>query len=134
MVRAMILEPGREAEVRFICPKKIDELVDGRPEFTYPHKGICIAVNEEGKIKGLPLNRSLVDDDGDILDIFAGTMVIFGCNDKEEICSLTDEQVVFLLAEFGEPETPDDWVDDDVDFTREDLHHILDEVIDKFFL
>ena len=34
MVRAMILEPGRDAEVRFICPKKIDELVDGRPEFT----------------------------------------------------------------------------------------------------
>ena len=24
MVRAMILEPGRDAEVRFICPKKID--------------------------------------------------------------------------------------------------------------
>lgn len=133
MVRAMILEPGRDAEVRFICPKKIGEMVKGSPEFTFPHKGICIAVNEEGKIKGLPLNRSLVNDGGEILDIFAGTMVILGCNDKEEICSLTDEQVVFLLAEFGEPETPDDWVDDDVDFTREDLHHILDEVIDKLF-
>ena len=133
MVRAMILEPGKHAEVRFICPKKIAELVDGRPEFTVPHKGICIAVNEEGKIKGLPLNRSLVDNDGEILDIFAGTMVILGCNEEEEIRSLTDEQVVSLLAEFGEPETPDDWVDDDVDFSREDLHRILDEVIDKFF-
>ena len=74
-----------------------------------------------------------MDDDGEILDIFAGTMVILGSNDKEEICSLTDEQVVLLLAEFGEPETPDDWVDDDIDLTREDLHHILDEVIDKLF-
>ena len=133
MVRAMILEPGRQAEVRFICPKKIDELVDGHPEYTVPRKEICIAVNEEGKIKGLPLNRSLVDDDGSIQDIFAGTMVIFGCNDKEEICSLTDEQVVSLLDEFGEPETPDDWVDEDVDFTREDMHQILDEVIDRFY-
>ena len=62
-----------------------------------------------------------MDDDGDILDIFAGTMVILGCNDKEEFCSLTDEQVVFLLAEFGEPETPDDWLIDDIDLTREDL-------------
>ena len=133
MVRAMILEPGRQAEVRFICPKKIDELVDGHPEYTVPRKGICIAVNEEGKIKGLPLNRSLVDDDGSIQDIFAGTMVIFGCNNKEEICSLTDEQVVSLLDEFGEPETPDDWVDEGVDFTREDMHQILDEVIDRFY-
>ena len=133
MVRAMILEPGRQAEVRFICPKKIDELVDGHPEYTVPRKGICIAVNEEGKIKGLPLNRSLVDDEGSIQDIFAGTMVIFGCNDKEEICSLTDEQVVSLLDEFGEPETPDDWVDEGVDFTREDMHQILDEVINRFY-
>jgi hypothetical protein len=101
MVRAMILEPGKHAEVRFICPKKIAELVDGCPEFTAPHKGICIAVNEEGKIKGLPLNRSLVGDDGEILDIFAGTMVILGCNEEEEIHSLTDEQVVSLLAEIS---------------------------------
>lgn len=133
MVRAMIMEPGKHAEVRFICPKKIGELVGGVPEFTSPFKGICIAVNEEGKIKGLPLNRSLVDEDGDIQDIYAGTMVILGCTDKKEICSLTDEQVVFLLAEFGEPETPDDWVDEGIDLTREDLHHILDEVIDKIF-
>ena len=60
-------------------------------------------------------------------------MVILGYTDKEEICNLTDEQVVFLLAEFGEPESPDDWVDDDIDLTREDLHRILDEVIDKIF-
>ena len=60
-------------------------------------------------------------------------MVIFGCNDKEEICSLTDEQVVSLLDEFGEPETPDDWVDEGVDFTREDMHQILDEVINRFY-
>ena len=134
MVRAMILEPAKHAEVRFICPKKIDALVEGKPEFTSPFKGICIAVNEEGKILGLPLNRSLADANGDIQDIYAGTMVILGFTDKQEICSLTDEQVVFLLAEFGEPETSDDWVDDDVDLTREDLHHILDEVIDKIFL
>ena len=64
---------------------------------------------------------------------FAGTMVILGCNDKEEILSLTDEQVVSLLDEFGEPETPDDWVDDDVNFTREDIHALLDVMINKLF-
>lgn len=96
MVRAMILEPGCDAEVRFICPKKIDELVDGRPEFTVPHKGICIAVNEEGKIKGLPLNRSLVDDDGEILDIFAGTMVIHSYG-KRGLCRWPSSWHVSLL-------------------------------------
>ena len=104
MIRAMIMEPGKHAEVRFICPKKIGELVGGVPEFTSPFKGICIAVNEEGKILGLPLNRSLVDENGDIQDIYAGTMVILGFTDKEEICSLTDEQVQKYSEMFAKPQ------------------------------
>lgn len=36
MVRAMILEPGKHAEVRFICPKKIGEMLGGVPEMTAP--------------------------------------------------------------------------------------------------
>ena len=132
MVRAMILEPGRHAEVRFICPKEINSILGGEAEITEPMEGIALVVNEEGKIKGLPLNRSLVDDDGNILDIFAGTMVFLACTKEKELHSLTDDQIILLLEEFGEPETPDDWIDDP-SFTRADVHALLDELLHKLF-
>ena len=133
MVRAMILEPGKHAEVRNICPKEIASILGGEPEITEPMDGIALAVNEEGKIKGLPLNRSLVDDDGNILDIFAGMMVFFGCTKDRELRSLTDDQIILLLEEFGEPESPDDWIDDEVTFSKADVHALLDELMNKFF-
>ena len=110
MVRVMILEPGKHAEVRFICPKKLDIMLGGAPEIEEVFDGIAIAVNAEGKIKGLPLNRSVLDDKGEIADIFAGTMVIFGYESHDTLISLSDEQIIQLLGVFGEPETPGDWV------------------------
>lgn len=134
MVRAMILEPGKHAEVRFICPKEIASILGGEPEITEPMEGIALAVNEEGKIEGLPLNRSLQDDEGNILDIYAGTMVFLACTKEQELHSLTDEQVILLLAEFGEPETPDDWVEDEeITFSKADVHALLDKLINKLF-
>ena len=133
MVRAMILEPGRHAEVRFICPKEINSILGGEAEITEPMEGIALAVNEEGKIKGLSLNRSLVDEKGNILDIYAGTMVFLACTKERELHSLTDEQIILLLEEFGEPETPDDWIEDEgITFNRADVHALLDELINKY--
>ncbi len=133
MVRVMVLEPGKHAEVRFICPKTLPCILGGKPEFCEALNGITIAVNEEGKLKGLPLNRSLVDEDGDVLDIFAGTMVVFGCGGDHELRSLTDEEVILLLEELGAPETPDDWSEEDVTLSREDIHALLDEFLEKIF-
>ena len=42
-----------------------------------PHK-VC---NEEGKLEGLPLNRALRDEDGDIYDVVAGTFMVVGLTD-----------------------------------------------------
>ena len=123
MVRVMILKPGRNAEVRFICPKTLPDILGGTPEIEEAFEGIAIAVHEEGKIKGLPLNRALVDEEGNILDIYAGTMVIYGCGRKHDLRSLTDEEIILLLEEFGEPETPDNWLDED---------DTLEELLKKF--
>lgn len=54
MVRAMILEPGKHAEVRFICPKKIAELVDGCPEFTLPTKGSVSRSTRKARSRDFP--------------------------------------------------------------------------------
>ena len=38
------------------------------------HTGIVC--NEEGKLEGLPLNRALRDEDGDIYDVVAGSFLV----------------------------------------------------------
>ena len=114
MIRAMILEPGKLAEVKFIdksC-KDLRALVGGEIEFTWPvDNNTCVIINEEGKIAGLPLNRALRDKDGKILDIYAGTMVVVGMH-GDDFDDLTDEEVTAYLATFGEPESVWDWIND----------------------
>lgn len=110
MAKAIILEPGKEAEVREIGTdwKSLSAIVGGMIECVAPFgNNIVITVNEEGKILGLPLNRALVED-GKVLDIYAGTMVVLRA-DGEQLVSLTDEQVAFILQRFGKPESVNDW-------------------------
>ena len=43
----------------------------------YPYEDpIALVCNEEGKLEGLPLNRALRDEDGDIYDVVAGTFMV----------------------------------------------------------
>ena len=65
---------------------------------------IAIICNEEGKINGLPLCRSLKDESGNILDIIAGTFFIAGVTD-EDFVSLPDEMVEKYTKIFKNQET-----------------------------
>lgn len=110
MAKAIILEPGKEAEIRDIGTdwKSLSAIVGGMIECVEPFgNDIVITVNEEGKILGLPLNRALVEN-GKVLDIYAGTMVVLRA-DGEQLVSLTDEQVAFILQRFGKPESVNEW-------------------------
>lgn len=112
MVRAMVVQPGKLAEVKFIGIDDLTELLGEDIEAVNPFDDeIAVMVNAQGKILGLPLNRSWVDDDGTIIDIFAGPMVII----DEEKGDLSDDQVQFLLRYFGDIETPEDWEEDEED-------------------
>ena len=60
---------------------------------------------QEGKLLGLPLNRALRDEDGEIYDVIAGTFFICGVpHDGEDFTSLTDEQTAYWLKRFAKPE------------------------------
>ena len=60
---------------------------------------------QEGKLLGLPLNRALRDENGEIYDAIAGTFFICGAPaDSENFTSLTDEQVAYWLGRFAKPE------------------------------
>ena len=55
---------------------------------------VAIICNEEGKIDGLPLNRAIKNEDGDIVDVIAGTFLVVGCNpDESNFASLSDELI-----------------------------------------
>ncbi len=63
----------------------------------------CVIVNEEGKMRGLPLNRAIYDDDGKIIDIIAGTAFICDCS-GENFGSLSDKKLKKYTEKFKLPE------------------------------
>lgn len=78
--------------------------VGGYIETTYPFsESVCIICNEEGKIRGLPLNRALMDKNGEVLDIIAGTFLIVGVR-SDSFCSLSAGQIRTYSEMFARPQ------------------------------
>ena len=78
--------------------------VGGYIEAIYPYEDpVALVCNEEGKLEGLPLNRALRDEDGDIYDVVAGTFLVVGLTD-DSFGSLTVEQMQKFSALFKVPE------------------------------
>ena len=53
---------------------------------------VALICNDEGKLIGLPWNRPLFDEDGNLYDIIAGTFLVVGLT-EDDFGSLTDEQI-----------------------------------------
>ena len=101
------VEPGKPAYMKTIETglESLQREVGGYIEATYPWEDTAaIICNEEGKITGLPLNRSLKDDEGNIYDVIAGNFLIVGLG-EENFCSLTSEQIRRYMDEYKFPET-----------------------------
>ena len=64
-----------------------------------PHN-IC---NDEGKLMGLPLNRALRDENGQMYDAVAGTFLVAGLG-EEDFASLTPELAQKYEQLFHQPE------------------------------
>ena len=63
-IAVLIVEPGKEPYVKEIASGLE---VGGYIEAIYPYEDpVALVCNEEGKLEGLPLNRALRDEDGDI--------------------------------------------------------------------
>lgn len=53
--------------------------VNGYIEAIYPWEDpVALICNEEGKVNGEPLNRFLYSDDGNVIDVIAGTFLVAG--------------------------------------------------------
>ena len=106
-MKVIVLEPMKEAYLAEIENdlSGMQKVVGGYIQGIYPfEEEVCLVVNEEGKINGLPLNRALYDDSGKVYDIIAGTAFICGCS-EDSFASLSQEHQEKFLAMFKHPET-----------------------------
>ena len=85
--------------------KALQEAVCGFIGASYPFADdpIAIVYNDDGKLMGLPLNRALRDEDGQMYDAVAGTFLVVGL-DEEDFASLTPELAQKYEQLFHPPE------------------------------
>ena len=98
--------PGQYPKQVEIDPdlKALQQAVGGNIGASYPFSDpVAIVYNDEGKLMGLPLNRALRDEDGDIYDIVAGKFFLCGLGD-ENFASLPKELQQKYEEKFRQPE------------------------------
>lgn len=105
-ISVLLVEPDRHPRPVGIgtALEDLQRAVGGFIEVAYPFdEPVGLVMNEEGKIDGLPLNRALRDDSGEIRDIVAGPFLVVGLTD-DGFCSLTPDQMKSFEEKFHSPE------------------------------
>jgi len=105
-ITVLVVEPEKVPYVKEIDPglKSLQNEVDGWIEAVYPFEDpVAIICNEEGKMNGMPPNRALYDEDGQVYDIVAGQFLVVGLT-EDNFGSLTDEQIKKFSDRFHSPE------------------------------
>ena len=83
----------------------LQQAVGGTIAAVYPFADdpVAIVYNDNGKLMGLPLNRALRDEDGQMYDAVAGTFLVVGLG-EEDFASLTPEMAQKYEQLFHQPE------------------------------
>lgn len=102
----LIVEPMKEPYIKEIDPglDVMQAEVGGLISAVYPFNDpVAVVCNDEGKMNGMELNRSLRDDQGQIYDIVAGPLVVTGLG-EENFASLSPELAEKYMEHFRTPE------------------------------
>ena len=104
-MRVVVIEPFKEPyEARIDGKlKTLQKILGGLVEAIYPFEDehVALLCNEEGKLLGLPLNRALRNENGEIYDIVSGTFLLCSAPpDGESFESLSDEQIRKYMKKF----------------------------------
>ena len=107
-MKILLVEPGnipRPMEIGDTL-EDMQNVVGGLIQAVYPfEEPVALICNEEGKLLGLPLNRSLRDEAGQVYDIVAGAFFLCAAPpDSEHFESLTEEQLTHYQELFRSPE------------------------------
>ena len=107
-MRVIVVEPKKKPMVQDIGSdlESMQKIVGGSIEAVYPFADpVALICNEEGKLLGLPLNRALRDDEGNVYDIISGTFFLCAAPpDSNHFAGLTDQQVKTYMEWFAMPE------------------------------
>ena len=102
----LVVEPMKEHYVKEIDPglHALQAEVGGDIAASYPFDDpVGLVLNDEGKLIGLDLNRSLRDEHGEIYDIVAGTFLVVGLG-SESFASLPPDMIQKYTEQFKRPE------------------------------
>lgn len=102
----LVVEPMKEPYVKEIDPglHALQTEVGGDIAASYPFDDpVGLVLNDEGKLIGLDLNRSLRDEHGEIYDIVAGTFLVVGLG-PESFASLPPDMIQKYTEQFKRPE------------------------------
>lgn len=105
-ITVLVVEPGKEPYIKTIDPglTSLQKEVGGYIQAVYPFpEPVAIVCNETAKLDGLPLNRVLRDDAGEIYDIIAGTFLVVGLA-EEDFSSLPPDLIQQFIQHFRKPE------------------------------
>jgi hypothetical protein len=99
-IKVLVVPVGQSPEAREIEPalRPMQELVGGFIEAVYLEDYVQLICNEEGKLKGLPPNRSLPE----IRDVVMGDFFVSRVNAEGESVSLTQKDIDKYTARFQE--------------------------------
>ena len=102
----LVVETMKEPYVKEIAPglHALQAEVGGDIAASYPFDDpVGLVLNDEGKLIGLDLNRSLRDEHGEIYDIVAGTFLVVGLG-PESFASLPPDMIQKYTEQFKRPE------------------------------
>ena len=106
-IDVVMVEAGKPAAMATIGSdlESLQRAVGGSIEAAYFYDDpIALVCNEEGKLNGMPLNRAVKDENGEIMDIIAGKFFICGLG-EEDFASIPQELQDKYLKMFEKPET-----------------------------
>ena len=102
----VLCEPGKLARIAEIGTSLEDKqgVVGGTIQAIYPYdEPVCLVCDDNGKVNSKPLNRAVYGEDGEMVDIIAGTFFVCDCS-GENFAGLSKEQQERFLDEFRYPE------------------------------
>lgn len=105
-IEVLMVEPEQYPRMKRIGAdlRSLQKAVDGDIQAVYPYDdAVALICNDEGKVMGLPLNRALRDEKGEIYDIVAGKFFICGLG-EEDFASLPKELQKKYEDKFRQPE------------------------------
>lgn len=105
-MNVLMVEPGKVPYAVDIGEglEALQAAVGGDIQAVYPYDDpVALICNEEGKYMGLPLNRALRDDEGNIYDIVAGNFFLCGLG-EEDFTDLPADLMEKYRQQFEHPE------------------------------